>query len=361
MKKRYYIIILVFSLFSCVKGELFDPQKSKSYFVKNNTIYYSPNGNWFELGYNKSEADIKTFEVLSEKISKDSKSIYFGYTKQNQIDYSSFKLDSNGIPKDKNNVYEYGITHLKPVEINGIDIETFEYLQTNKSSKYSWTKDKNYYYFKGERLNINHKTLTFINDDFFYDKENLYSDLDNWKIIKISKTKNPPKKINEKYILSDNTLYYVGLNKDNRITLFSEKVGKYEKFYSISKNVVLIDTIVYEFGAKYEALNPKTFKKIEISYNSFESIQESHSKNRFNYYKDKKNVYFNNFLIKKANPKTFEVLGSGFSKDDNYAFYNTEVLKGVDSKSFRKEKIGLIWKDNFGNEFDYSGNRIIEK
>ncbi|WP_299103941.1 DKNYY domain-containing protein [uncultured Tenacibaculum sp.] len=337
---------------------MFDPKKSKSYFIKNNNIYYSPNGNWFELGYNKSEADAKTFEILSEKISKDSKSIYLGYTKQNQIDYSSFKLDSNGIPKDKNNVYEYGINHLEPVEINGIDVETFEYLRKNKSSQYSWTKDKNNYYFKGKKLNVNYKTLKFLNDDFFYDNEHLYSDLKGWKIITISKTENYPKKINEKYILSNNTLYYVGENEERRTSLFSEKIEKYEKFISISKNVVLIDSIIFSFGTKYEPLNPKTFEKIKIDYNSFETIYESHSKISFNYYKDIRNIYFNNFIIKKANPKTFEVLDLGFSKDDKYVFYNTEILKGVDSKSFRKNKIGLTWKDDFGNEFDYKGNRI---
>jgi hypothetical protein len=361
MKKKFYIIILVFSFLSCVKGELFDAKKSKSYFIKNNNIYYSPNGNWFELGYNKSEADYKTFEILSEQISKDSKSIYFGYQKQSQIDYSSFKLDSNGIPKDKNNVYEYGINYLKPVTIEGIDIETFEYLRKNRSSKYSWAKDKNNYYFKGKKLNINYKSLKFINEDFFYDNEHLYSDLKGWKIITISKIESSPKKVNEKYILSNDTLYYVGENKKNRISLFSEKIEKYEKFGTISKNIVLIDTIIFSFGTKYEPLDPKTLKKIKIDYNSFETLYESHSKISFNYYKDIRNVYFNNFIIEKANPKTFKVLGLSFSKDDKFVFYNTEVLKGIDSKSFRKSKNGYTWKDDFGNEFDFKGNRISEK
>ncbi|CAL2103705.1 DKNYY family protein [Tenacibaculum sp. 190130A14a] len=361
MKKKLYIILLTFGLSSCVKGELFDSKKSKSYFIKNNNIYYSPNGNWFELGYNKSEADSKTFEILSEHISKDSKSIYFKYHTQHHIDYSSFKITSSGIIKDKNNVYEHGIDRLNPVDIVGIDVETFQYLQKNKSSKYSWTKDKNNYYFKGEKLNVDYNSLKFLNDDFFYDKENLYSDLNDWKIITISKIESLPKKINEKYILSNNTLYYVGYDKDRRISLFSEKIETYEKLYSISKNVVLIDTTVFEFGTKYEPLNPKTLKKVNIDYNSFESVYESHSKNRFNYYKDDQNVYFNNLIIIHANPKTFQVLDYCFSKDDRYVFYNSNILKGADPKTFKKNNYGLTWKDDFGNEFDYRGNRISQK
>jgi hypothetical protein len=359
MKRKLYIIILVVSFFSCVKGELFDSQKSKSYFIKNNNIYYSPNGNWFELGYNKSEADIKTFEILSEHISKDSKSIYFRYHKQNQLDYSTFRIDFNGIPKDKNNVYEYGIDYLKPVEINGIDIETFEYLQENKSSQYSWTKDKNNYYFNGIKLNADYKSLKFINDDFFYDNKYLYSDLNDWKIITISEIQNRPKKINKKYILLNNILYYVGKDKENRISLISKKIKNYKKFSSISENVILIDTTVYTYGTKYEPLNPTTFEKVRIDFETFKTISEHsfQSELGFNFYNDKNNVYFNNFLIEKANPKTFKVLDLGFSKDYKLVFHNGKELKGVDSKSFTNDKENIVWKDNFGNEFDYYGNK----
>ena len=121
------------------------------------------------------------------------------------------------------------------------------------------------------------------------------------------------------------------------------------------------NTIIFSFGTKYEPLDPKTLKKIKIDYNSFKTLYESHSKISFNYYKDIRNVYFNNFIIEKANPKTFKVLGLSFSKDDKFVFYNTEVLKGIDSKSFRKSKNGYTWKDDFGNEFDFKGNRISEK
>ncbi len=76
MKRKLLIAFCFFLLLSCIIGELFDSEKSKSYFVKSGHIYYSPNGNWFELGYYKCEADIKTFEVISEHISKNPKSIY---------------------------------------------------------------------------------------------------------------------------------------------------------------------------------------------------------------------------------------------------------------------------------------------
>jgi hypothetical protein len=361
MRRKLLIIFTLLLLISCSKGELIDSEKSKSYFIKSNNIYYSPNGNWIAFGYDKCNADLKTFEILTNSIAKDSKSIYLGHNEQKQVDYKTFRIDSNGIPKDKNNVYEYDVFNLKTVEIKDIDVETFEYLQENKSSMYSWTKDKNNYYFDGRKLNVDYKSLKFINEDFFYDKDYLYSDLNDWKIIEISEIKQPPIKINEKYILSNNTCYFVGRDKKNRISLISKKIESYQNIKSISKNVILIDSLVYTFGTKYEPLNPKTFKKVEINFYTFKTLSESdfESELAFNYYCDKDNVYFNNFIVENANPKTLQILGLGFSKDDNFVFYNANVLKGVDTKSFRKVEKNLIWKDNFGNEFDYYGNKKL--
>jgi len=361
MKRKLLIIFTLLLLISCAKGELIDSEKSNSYFIKSNDIYYSKNGNWVAFGYNKCDADLETFKILTNSIAKDSKFIYFGYHKQNQVDFSTFRIDSNGIPKDKNYVYENDIFKLKPVEIKDIDVESFEYLQENKSSMYSWTKDKNNYYFNGNKLNVDYKSLQFINEDFFYDKDYLYSDLNDWKIINISEIKQPPKKINEKYILSNNTFHFVGRDQKNRISLISQKIENHKNINSISGNVILIDSLVYTFGTKYKPMNPKTFKKVEVDFNTFKTLSESdfESELAFNYYCDKNNVYFNNFIVEKANPKTLQILGLGFSKDDKFVFYNAYVLKGVDSKSFRKIEENLIWKDNFGNEFDYYGNKKL--
>jgi hypothetical protein len=360
MKKKLLIIFTLLLLISCSKGELIDSEKSKSYFIKNNSIYYSPNGNWIAFGYDKCNADLETFEILTNYISKDYKSIYLGHNEQKQVDYKTFRIDSNGIPKDKNNVYEYDIFNLKTVEINDIDVETFEYLQDNKSSMYSWTKDKNNYYFEGIKLNVDYNSLKFINEDFFYDKDNLYSDLNDWKIIEISEIKNPPKKINEKYILSNNTFYYVGRDKKNRISLISKKLNDYKKITSISENVILIDTTIYTYGTKYKPLNPKTFKKVKIDYNTFKTLSNSEFQLELsiNFYKDKDNVYFNNFVIEKANPETFQILRLGFSKDEKFVFHLSRKLKGVESKTFREVDGKLIWKDDLGNEFNYLGEKI---
>jgi hypothetical protein len=361
MKRKLLITFTFLLLISCAKGELIDSEKSNSYFIKNNNIYYSQNGNWIAFGYNKCDADLETFEILTNSIAKDSKSIYFGYHKQNQVDFSTFRIDSNGIPKDKNYVYENDIFKLKPVEIKDIDVESFEYLQESKSSMHSWTKDKNNYYFNGIKLNADYRSLKFINNDFFYDKEYLYSDLNDWKIITVSEIKNPPKKINEKYILSNDTFYYVGKDEKNRISLISKKIENYKKFSSISKNVILIDTTIYTYGTKFEPLNSKTLEKVKVDFKTFKTLSKDYfeSELSFNYYSDKNNVYFNNFIVKEANPKTFQVLDLGFSKDDKFVFYNANILKGVDSKSFRKVEENVVWKDDIGNEFDYYGNKKL--
>jgi len=78
-------------------GELVDSSKSNSYFKKSGNIYYSPNGNWFELGYDKCNADTESFEVLSGNIAKDKKSIFSGYEIQTHVDYSTFNVDVNNV------------------------------------------------------------------------------------------------------------------------------------------------------------------------------------------------------------------------------------------------------------------------
>lgn len=342
------MILLVTLCSSCYRGDLIDPEKSNSYFKKRGKIYYSPNGNWFELGYNRCYADVKTFKVLSNSIAKDKNSIFYSYKTQNQVDYKTFVVDSNDVPKDKNHVYEIDyLNGLVPVEIDGIDIETFVYLGKGRSSAYGWSKDKSKYYFRNKVVNAHYATLNFITNDFFYDRDSLYVSFGSWKIMTIKKINRPPTRVNEKYIISDTTLYFV---RNDTLKLEENKLKSIPKDIRIvSNNVIAIDDEIVYYGHLINRIDSKTIVMISDSENgSF-----------MKYYKDKYFVYLDTMIIDKANPETFQIMELGFSKDDKHVFYKKNILDGVDSESFKRDpKKFHEWVDKNGNRFNSEGEKI---
>jgi hypothetical protein len=327
---------------------LIEPEKSDSYFKKRGKIYYSPNGNWFELGYNRCYADFKTFKVLSKSIAKDRNSIFYGYKIQNQVDYHTFVVDSNDVPKDKNHVYEIDyLDGLVPVEIEGIDIETFVYLGKGRLSAYGWSKDKNNYYFKNKVVNAHYETLKFITNNFFFDRDSLYVSFESWKIKTIKKIHQPPTRVNEKYIISDTTLYFVGHDtlklKENKL----ESIPTHIRI--VSNNVIVIDDVVVFYGHLMYRFDSK----------SFTLISDSEIGSFMKYYKDKYYVYLDTMIIEKAKPETFQIMKLGFSKDDKHVFYKRNILNGVDSESFTEDpKKFHEWIDKHGNRFNSKGEKI---
>ena len=220
--KHSIAIILVFILISsCSVGELIEPNKSSSYFLKSGNIYYAPNGNWFEQGYTKCDADLNSFEVLSQNIAKDKHSIFFGYTIQDHVDYNSFSVDSFLIPKDRYFAYDQTgkLNKLNPIEIVDVHVPTLMYANNSKSIRYNWAKDKNHYYFKLQPVSVDYNSLVFINEDFFYDKDSLYTDLQDWKIQSICPIKEKPQKLTEKYVLHDGKIHFIGIDSSRRSTL----------------------------------------------------------------------------------------------------------------------------------------------
>lgn len=351
VKKVIYIFIISLLLYSCIKGELVDSSKSNSYFKKNNEIYYSQNGNWFELGYTKCNADSKTFRVISEKIAKDKNSVFLGYKIQTHIDYSTFRLDKNNIPKDKHYVYEIGsLNELKPIKTENIDVNSFEYIGKERYSKYGWAKDKSHYYFKQNIVPVDYSSLRFLTEDFFYDKDSLFTNLNNWKIKTIKSISNIPVKINEKYIIADKSIYFIGLNNSRKIELKTYYyTGRIDVINIITNNVLSLDNQILYYGEIFQNADAKTFQL----------ISDSESGTHMKYYKDKNNVYLDKKVIKNANPNTFSKLEFGYSKDDKLVFYKTNTLVDANPKSFKKDKNTFMgWHDDEGNRYDNKGRKV---
>jgi len=199
-------------------------------------------------------------------------------------------------------------------------------------------------------VNVDYESLKFLTEDFFYDKDSLYTDLHNWKIKAIKPIKDIPKKLTEKYIIAEESIYYVGRDSSRKIELktieYKHDIGEVK---TISNNVISINNKIVYYG--------EIFKEADA--NTFQPISDSELGTHMKYYKDKNNVYLDKKIINNANPKTFSKQKLGYSKDDKFVFYKTEILEGVDPKSFREDKnIFMEWVDDKGNRFDSNGKRI---
>lgn len=346
---RLALIAVIMLSSSCILGDLVAPEKSDSFFIKRGKIYYSPQGNWFELGYDLCDADVGTFEVMSTSIAKDKNAIFYGCNIQHQIDYESFVIDSKGVPKDKKHVYEVDYSHdsLIPVAIDGLDIGTFEYIGEARSSAYGWTKDKHHFYFKNKAVNVHYATLKFLTEEFYYDRDSLYVSFGSWKTEAIKKINQAPTKLNEKYILSDTALYFV---HNESLSLKTNPLESMPTdFRIVSNNVIAFDDKVVYYG------HPIT----HVDAQSFVLVSDAERGSFMKYYKDKNFVYLDTQIIEHANPETFQLIELGYAKDDRHVFYDRTVLKGVDPESFEEDPRKLhVWMDKNGNRYNSSGEKI---
>lgn len=343
------MLLILFLSYSIRMGKLIDQDKSNSYFNKLGTLYFSRDGNWFSLGYHKMNADAKSFTVLSNTIGKDKNSVFSNGKAQDLVDYATFEV-VNQVFKDKNHVYEphdYG--ELKPIEIQGLDVESFEYLEEINRIDYGWSKDKNQYYFKGQIVPADFQSLTFLTKDFFYDKNKLYAIL--LKEIKPIKTiEKPPKTLTKKYITSGNSIYYVGINEKKETVLKTiDFTGEQSDLKTISDNVIGVNNQLVSYGDIITGADVPTY----------ELIQDDGHRATLRYHKDKNHVYLDNKVIEKANPQAFRVLGFGYSADDQHVYWLTTIVEGADAKSFRAaEDHNYQMVDDNGNRYNLKGKRI---
>lgn len=158
-------------------GDPVNKEISDSYYYSrdNNAIIYSPMGNWFELGKNKMDVDMSSFEVVGRDYAKDKNNVYF---KSRAIDFDipSFQVKYHYVPMDKNHVYVmeddlYYLSDTKEgfVILEGADPETYILLS------YNFAKDKNAVFMNNQKItNVDHRTFEIINDYFSKDNDSIY-------------------------------------------------------------------------------------------------------------------------------------------------------------------------------------------
>ena len=137
----------------------------------------------------------------------------------------------------------------------------------------------------------------------------------------------------KKYVTDEKNIYYLGENN----------YSYDKKYYSIFKNVdvksfVMVgNSFVKDKKNVYYTTRWKNITLENADPKTFEYIGESYP---FVYAKDKKMVYaiekFGNpvYIIKDADPATFELLKENYSKDKNNVYFQEKPAKGIDVKTF---------------------------
>lgn len=332
------------------------PELSDSYFKKWGKIYYCQGGQWFNLGYTKCDSDVESFQVLGRTLAKDKNSIFCVGTIQRHVDYQSFVVTSERVVRDKYNAYpSKSYTDLEPVKIEGMDLATFDFVEGSRGKYGRWAKDKNYYYRNNEKLDVHYDSFHFLSNQFFYDKDNLFADLNLSGIQHVRRINKIPTKLNDEYVVYDDTIYYVNKfvsrNKRNSPKLCSvEIIDRINTFKSVSDHVICVNGKILFYGEYFSGPDVKTFELIRNGNYPFARQDR--------YYKDKDHVYLNKQKIELADPATFTLLTFDYSKDKNYVFYKHGLLEGADAKSFRIDKNFRYHIDDNGNKYGYDGEKL---
>jgi len=301
-------------------GSPVDEKISKSHFYNGSKtdVIYSPNGNWFELEASKLQADVSSFEVLSNKFGKDKNRVYYlgGAADDPSIDVKSFLAKEKDwmwhIGLDKNNVYifnrevEQGQYKVKATIIDEANPSTF--LQLNQY----FAKDDKNHFFDYKVIDVDYTTFKQVNEFFHIDKNQAYCHT--YQFFKAFDVAIDSFKRMDDYFAYDktNVYYFVEYMRDT-----SEKklqIIPYTNFQSIkilNKTHLIVDKKVFYQGVEIK----------DADADSFTVISEE-------YAKDKQKVYFTGILIKEADVETFHYSEKVYRyKDKNHIFQQGEVVK----------------------------------
>ncbi|MDP3995560.1 MAG: DKNYY domain-containing protein [bacterium] len=208
-------------------------------------------------------------------------------------------------------------------EVPEADLWSFEEI-----SEDGWAKDKNYVYWKGEKLDapIDPATITLLHpypDTQYYTSSYIIDISGVWWYDKLHKGR-------EAFKLNADPATF-SLVFEGRYGVDASRV-----FYS---------------GKEISGADPQSFAPLHSS-------DDTDYKNQ--YAKDKEHVYFVDSLMPDADPKSFTYLEDGYAKDRSSVYYNGILLADADVRSFSVIK-------NYGNDmyavdkdYVFSGSEILD-
>lgn len=314
-------------------------------------------------------ADPATFEIVEYGIqgiqARDKNFVYGAMAKKlTWIDAGTFKIVSSGYYKDKNAVY-YGEGKI----IDNADPATFEYLGGiySKDKNYVW---RSYFVDEGGMIgsvsrikNADPDTFQFLTYEYARDKNFVWHQGD----ILPNATAKSFTTITQEYSKDDNSVYFI---KEKIMNADPDTFEVIDYTYTKDKNSA------YYRGKKIEGVDPVSFgilscgyakdksKVFKVNYDGVINVLDVSDISSFKvfegncYAKDKNFVYFYNYdgvRIEGADPKTFEIIDSWYTKDLTSVYYMGARIQDANPKTFMVMK-GDYAKDK--KSVYYMGKRI---
>ncbi len=316
---KYY----VFRLGKAVNAEI-----SNSYFYHSmkNIIVYAPDGNWFELDYVELEADRDSFVPLDRDFGKDNKSIFWKGKKQD-VEYGTFFIDADGIPKDGNHVYSTLGWQKQLSVIEGANPKMYQRFDTgiDNWNRY-WARDDAHYFYLDKKIDADYQSFRRINQTIAIDTNSIFAVIhkqleDSIHVEEIREVvkksvmlKGTIQSINENYAQIGNSI--VLSNWKNEFAIIPFEAIRSTKVID-ERNIFVDDQLISD---------GKLIQGVDIA--SFVVLQRD-------FFKDKNNAYYDAEIITGANATSFVILSDDYSKDSKHVFYKTKLVENASAQSFK--------------------------
>ena len=309
--------------------------------------------------------DIKSFEVLGNNYSKDQQNIYYRTTLVKNVDYDSFKIDKNGVAKDKFGEFRNGIKRFPYTSFQKIsgkihycldENNCFE-LKKNKLiaqvDKFCNNNDIKCRILKDE-LEVDEASFKVLDENFAVDKNDAYL-FYNGELLEMPYDLNIEtfRILGGGYSTDEFDVFYK--NKKIKDLGFKSFKPLGEGFYTDGKIIVYNgEKVVFERISRKILIDEfDPFNKNFIKHKDFIFALDIEQKNedlliyrklrklngtdfrlfkKFYGYDGKFIVYKNKILPEEVDIKTFEELENGNAKDKNNLYKDGEIIKSINNE-----------------------------
>lgn len=391
----------------------YNSKLSEQYYLQDGQATFVRNGNFFQLGGVAIEgADPDTFEVIDDAYAKDANHVYYNgkpitAANPNSVELAASALDSDG--RDSGYIISDGKVFCYGELIEGVDIASFSYL----FGSYAMDKDYIYYYidikiprkalptmvsntnhaymrhgeqilYHGEVISDQASSFKLIDDEYAKDSVNVFSrgeiiegmDAESFKVLTpyYRKDKNQAyyfnypilgsdaatfKVLNDAITKDKHRLYYNGNIIDNK-TLSEvsnsdaaefEKIWKWKSLHldantvimvpsddieDISNNFYVYQNEVYTRDRKLAGVKPEDVIILDEEDKEFARIGD--------------NIFYHQIIIPNADPATFILLESRFSKDAKHVYWGEHKVMDAEPLTFQYEQ-NLYAEENEAGEY----------
>jgi hypothetical protein len=408
----YVIVFSAFAFYvsnpSTHNATAYNSKLSEQYYLQDGKATFVRNGNFFQLGGVAIEgADPDTFEVIDDAYARDAHHVYYNGKPITGANPNLVALDANtrdtGYIISDDKVFCYGEL------IKGVDTASFTYL----FGSYAMDKDYIYYYidikiprtttpkmisntnhayiqhgeqifYHGEAISNQASHFTIINDEYAKDSVNVFSrgkiiegmDAQTFTILTpyYRKDKNQAyyfdtpipgsdaatfKVLNDAITKDKNHLYYNGnIIENKKLSEVSnsdaaelQKIGKWKSLHLDANTVIMVPSFdieditnnfyvyqneVYTRDRKLTGVKPEDVIILDEEEKEFARIGNQ--------------VFYHHIVIPDADPNTFHLLESRFSKDAKHVFWGEHKVVDANPLTFQYEQ-GLYAEENQAGEY----------